>query len=78
NNDEQQRVWCWNESARKVYRYDETVHSHWKLLFSINGALADNKYQPFNSHLDWEIAQWAVREQISQMSFNCLLNIPEV
>ncbi|KIK51245.1 hypothetical protein GYMLUDRAFT_142519, partial [Collybiopsis luxurians FD-317 M1] len=28
--------------------------------------------------LDWELAQWAIREQIPQMSFNRLLNIPQV
>ncbi|KAE9389172.1 hypothetical protein BT96DRAFT_762258, partial [Gymnopus androsaceus JB14] len=35
-------------------------------------------YKPFRNRLDWEIAQWAVKEKIHQKSFNRLLNIPQV
>ncbi|KAJ3819830.1 hypothetical protein F5880DRAFT_1466499, partial [Lentinula raphanica] len=33
---------------------------------------------PFASRLDWEISQWAVKEKVSQSSFNRLLKIPQV
>ncbi|KAE9385560.1 hypothetical protein BT96DRAFT_759161, partial [Gymnopus androsaceus JB14] len=35
-------------------------------------------YAPFSSQLDWEIALWAVRENIGQGSLNRLLAIPGV
>ncbi|KAF9058790.1 hypothetical protein BDP27DRAFT_1240270, partial [Rhodocollybia butyracea] len=35
-------------------------------------------YHPFASQLDWEIAQWAVTEKISQKALDCLLNVPQV
>ncbi|KAJ3711596.1 hypothetical protein C8R42DRAFT_544044, partial [Lentinula raphanica] len=35
-------------------------------------------YSPFASRLEWEISQWAVKEKVSQGSFNRLLKIPEV
>ncbi|KIK50407.1 hypothetical protein GYMLUDRAFT_110459, partial [Collybiopsis luxurians FD-317 M1] len=35
-------------------------------------------YVPFSSHIEWELAQWAIKEKISQKSFNWLLQIPQV
>ncbi|KAJ3737970.1 hypothetical protein EV360DRAFT_9234, partial [Lentinula raphanica] len=35
-------------------------------------------YSPFASRLEWEISQWAVKEKVSQSSFNRLLEIPQV
>ncbi|KAJ3752442.1 hypothetical protein EV360DRAFT_20913, partial [Lentinula raphanica] len=35
-------------------------------------------YSPFSSRLEWEIAQWAVRERVSQSSFDRLLKIPQM
>ncbi|KAJ3756691.1 hypothetical protein EV360DRAFT_30984, partial [Lentinula raphanica] len=35
-------------------------------------------YSPFPSRLEWEISQWAVKEKVSQSSFNRLLKIPQI
>ncbi|KAF9065520.1 hypothetical protein BDP27DRAFT_1384504 [Rhodocollybia butyracea] len=35
-------------------------------------------YHPFASQLDWEIAQWAVTEKISQKALDRLLKVPQV
>jgi hypothetical protein len=75
--DAQQWTWQWDESAGKVLRYEDTIHSRWRSLFS-DGDSPDKGYLPFNSRLDWEIAQWAVKEDISQTSLNNLLEIPQV
>lgn len=72
----EERTWRWNDDAGWVYGHKHPVHGRWSSLFSSTSA--ENDYQPFNSRLDWEIAQWAVREKISQTSFDRLLNIPQV
>ncbi|THU92856.1 hypothetical protein K435DRAFT_582310, partial [Dendrothele bispora CBS 962.96] len=33
---------------------------------------------PFSSELDWQLARWAIEEQVSQSSFNKLLEIPKM
>jgi hypothetical protein len=71
-------TWQWHPSAGKVYRYEPTVHQQWQGLFSMEGTNANEGYQPFTSRLDWEVAQWAVKEKIPQRSFNRLLRIPQV
>ncbi|KAJ3512046.1 hypothetical protein NMY22_g15452 [Coprinellus aureogranulatus] len=38
----------------------------------------DNPYAPFESELDWRVAQWAVKETVSQSAFDRLLEIPGV
>ncbi|KAJ8095446.1 hypothetical protein PM082_023216 [Marasmius tenuissimus] len=38
----------------------------------------DNIYSPFASKLDWEIARWAVQENVGQAAFDRLLKIPGV
>ncbi|KAF5364854.1 hypothetical protein D9757_012748 [Collybiopsis confluens] len=35
-------------------------------------------YHPFSSRLEWELAQWAIREKISHSSVDRLLQIPRV
>ncbi|KIK58438.1 hypothetical protein GYMLUDRAFT_171155 [Collybiopsis luxurians FD-317 M1] len=67
--------WQWHPSVGKVYRCEEVIHQKWKDLFA---GKSNPQYFPFTLHLDWEIAQWAVKENISQHSLNCLLQVPEV
>lgn len=74
--EEESRTYVWHPSAGRVYRQEKTVHS--PSLFSADASGSDQGYEPFNSRLDWEVAQWAVKEKISQKSFNRLLEIPEV
>jgi len=66
----------WHPSAGRVYGKEETVHARWKSLFA-PGCDPRSEYRPFSSRLDWEIAQWAVKEKIPQKSFNRLLKIPQ-
>ncbi|KAJ3718877.1 hypothetical protein C8R42DRAFT_697291 [Lentinula raphanica] len=35
-------------------------------------------YSPFSSCLEWEVSHWAVKEKVSQSSFNRLLQIPQI
>ena len=73
------RTWHWHPTAGKVYDYESTVHERWQNIFSKgNDGNPGQEYWPFNSRLDWEIAQWAVKEKITQRSFNRLLQIPQV
>lgn len=67
----------WNESAGKIYRHEPSVHARWQTLFTRQASSLDG-YEPFCSQLDWEVAQWAVKEQISQTSLNRFLKIPDV
>ncbi|KIK58858.1 hypothetical protein GYMLUDRAFT_114825, partial [Collybiopsis luxurians FD-317 M1] len=65
-------------TAGKVYRHEPTVHTHWQTLFGEATDQADLVYTPFSSCIEWELAQWAIKENIPQRSFDCLLQIPEV
>lgn len=66
----------WHQTAGQVYGQEPMIHARWQALF--NAGPDSQAYKPFRSRLDWEIAQWAVKEKIPQKSFNRLLNIPEV
>lgn len=74
--DAEQPTFKWHQSAGQVYGEEPIIHARWQSLF--NSGSDSQAYQPFRSRLDWEIAQWAVKEKISQKSFNRLLNIPQV
>ncbi|KAJ3718881.1 hypothetical protein C8R42DRAFT_556952, partial [Lentinula raphanica] len=53
--------------AGKVLRVSENVHEKWKRVLS---GKEEDVYSLFGSRLDWEISQWAVKEKVSQASFN--------
>lgn len=80
--DEDEKTWTyrWHPTAGKVYEYKQNINSHWRSLFQqgYGSSASDQAYKPFNSRLDWEIAQWATKEKISQKSFDRLLDIPSV
>lgn len=38
----------------------------------------DQRFRPFNSELDWKIAQWAVKDSASHAAFDRFLEIPGV
>ncbi|KAJ3965877.1 hypothetical protein EV361DRAFT_774298, partial [Lentinula raphanica] len=61
--------------AGEVLRRESTVYQRWQRIFS-KKVIED--YKPFESRLEWEISQWAVKEKLSQKSFDRLLKIPEV
>ncbi|KIK69406.1 hypothetical protein GYMLUDRAFT_237209 [Collybiopsis luxurians FD-317 M1] len=77
NNDTQERTHKWHPTARRIYRQEPTVYSHWESLLA-EGHDTNAEYEPFTSQLEWEIVQWVVQEKISQKSFTCLLQIQEV
>lgn len=78
DDDTQSHTWHWHPSAGRVYRYEPIIYQRWKTLFTDEGTTVDGDYRPFSSRLDWEMAQWAVKEKITQSSFTRLLRIPEV
>ncbi|KIK49784.1 hypothetical protein GYMLUDRAFT_101665, partial [Collybiopsis luxurians FD-317 M1] len=64
-------------TAGKIERHEPALNARWQLLFA-HGEAPNDQYKPFRSRLDWEIAQWALREKIPQKSVNRLLQIPEL
>lgn len=68
----------WHPSAGKVYARRDATFTHWKRAFDSHTGPSDSDFAPFQSRLDWEISQWAVKEDISQKSLNRLLQIPQV
>lgn len=68
----------WHQTAGQVYAQEPMIHARWQALFGAGPELHAHAYKPFNSRLDWEIAQWAIKEKIPQKSFNRLLRIPQV
>lgn len=74
--DAEQPTYKWHQTAGQVYGHEPTIHNRWQALF--NAGPESQQYKPFHNRLDWEIAQWAVKEKIHQKSFNRLLNIPQV
>lgn len=74
------RTTIWSPDGDNVVETNPTKHQTWDCLFgaSKGTAAADQSYAPFGSRLDWEIAQWAIKEKIHQGSLDRLLKIPEV
>ncbi|KAF5364863.1 hypothetical protein D9757_012750 [Collybiopsis confluens] len=72
------RTYSWHPTAGKIYRHMSDVRTRWKALFSGSEVGSHEIYRPFASRLDWELAQWAVKEKITHSSFDRLLQIPEV
>lgn len=66
----------WHQTAGQVYGQEPMIHARWQALFNAGPDI--QAYKPFNSRLDWEMAQWAIKEKIPQKSFNRLLSIPQV
>ncbi|KAF5356508.1 hypothetical protein D9757_014228 [Collybiopsis confluens] len=72
------RTWRWHPTAGKVYGHQPDCHRRWEALFSSNNPEFSEAYRPFSSRLEWELAQWAIKEKITQSSFNRLLRIPQI
>ncbi|KAF5347871.1 hypothetical protein D9757_014942 [Collybiopsis confluens] len=70
-------VYKWHPTAGAVIGHEPTAHERWKSIFHPEKKTGQ-PYLPFGSRLDWEIAQWAIKEKIPQNSFDRLLKIPEV
>ena len=83
-----ERVEVEYEGAGWVIRMDETVHEKWRQSFGgpdtegdvlmEESSQAGNKFSPFASQLDWQVAKWAVQEGIGHKSLDRLLGIPGV
>ncbi|KAJ3766943.1 hypothetical protein EV361DRAFT_781758, partial [Lentinula raphanica] len=68
-----------HSTAGEVIRVDRDVQQRWNGISSRKEETADAEcYSPFSSRTEWEIAQWAVKDKISQGSLNRLLQIPQV
>ncbi|KAF5365822.1 hypothetical protein D9757_014439 [Collybiopsis confluens] len=79
NEDDEPQTWWWHSSAGRVIGSEPSVLHSWKSIFSEKGGpQGHDEYYPFVSHLDWKVAEWAVREKISQKSFDQFLQIPQI
>ncbi|KAF9059021.1 hypothetical protein BDP27DRAFT_1156311, partial [Rhodocollybia butyracea] len=91
DDEDEPRTWQWNNTAGKVINKRKTVYERWESILKSKGQqelssgttthddnLDQKCYHPFASQLDWEIAQWAVTEKISQKALDHLLNVPQV
>ncbi|KAF9061039.1 hypothetical protein BDP27DRAFT_1149834, partial [Rhodocollybia butyracea] len=91
DDEDEPRTWQWNDTAGKVINKHKTVYERWESILKSKGQqelssgttthddnLDQKCYHPFASQLDWEIAQWAVTEKISQKGLDRLLNVPQV
>ncbi|KAF5335612.1 hypothetical protein D9757_015360 [Collybiopsis confluens] len=60
--------------------FDEDPESRTWIWHSTAGKNPDasEAYHPFTSRLEWELAQWAIKEKITHSSFNRLLTTPQV
>ncbi|KAJ3746054.1 hypothetical protein DFH05DRAFT_1385263, partial [Lentinula detonsa] len=76
DDDSPECTWHWHPTAGNVLRTEPTVHDRWKSLFVGKCSEAAESYKPFNSRLEWEMAQWMVKEKVSQKAFDRLLKIP--
>ncbi|KAF5381819.1 hypothetical protein D9757_008321 [Collybiopsis confluens] len=80
NEEDEPRTWWWHPTAGKVIGKDDSVYHKWKNIFleQSENQTSVKEYFPFASQLDWEVAEWAVKEKISQKSFDRFLQIPQV
>ncbi|KAG1803489.1 uncharacterized protein BJ212DRAFT_1216931, partial [Suillus subaureus] len=76
-------------TAGRVIRMEETVHAKWWTQFGlgdggeeVGSESSDNEddtlFYPFASHLDWQVACWAVQEGTGYKAFDRLLAIPSI
>ncbi|KAF5361325.1 hypothetical protein D9757_013558 [Collybiopsis confluens] len=64
NEDDEPQTWWWHSSAGRVIGSEPSVLHSWKSIFSEKGGpQGHDEYYPFVSHLDWKVAEWAVREK---------------
>ncbi|KAK7020726.1 hypothetical protein VNI00_017626 [Paramarasmius palmivorus] len=74
--------------AGLVIRMDESLHEKWRRNHTADsladdpmdggGSAGSNDYGPFASQIDWEVARWAVKDNIGHNSLDRLLAIPGV
>ena len=81
DSDEDARVFDIHPTAGKILRHQTSdqqsyLDSDGDLHMFQEGA--DSKFHPFNSELDWKIAQWAIKEGPGKNAFDRLLKIPGV
>ncbi|KAF5354527.1 hypothetical protein D9757_014017 [Collybiopsis confluens] len=76
--DTESRTWKWHPTAGKPYGRRPDIHQRWEALFASSSPDSSEPYHPFSSRLEWELSQWAIKEQINHSSFDRLLKIPQV
>jgi hypothetical protein len=75
-------------TAGKVIRMNDNLHAKWKRSFGLatdsNGDIemggpdSSSAFAPFASELDWQIAEWVIKDGPGHKAFDRLLNIPGV
>lgn len=82
------------KDAGHVLRIEESLKTQWRRLFEANtgirdvvregttnlntGKLPPEAFAPFTSELDWQVAQWFIKEDVGHSAFDRFLQIPEV
>lgn len=65
-------------TAGKIYRKDIPIQERWHEAITNPNAPNINIFNPFESEVDWRIAEWFVDEGPSMSANDRLLKIPEV
>lgn len=63
--------------AARVLWTDETLHERWQREFGDEGG-QDGRFAPFDSEVDWRVAEWALKSGVSHRQLDRLLAIPGV
>jgi hypothetical protein len=77
DDDDDERVVVVEKDAGHVLRKETPPHSK---ICDEEGDIdmVENSFYPFNSELDWRIAQWAIKENPGHKAFDRLLSVPGV
>jgi hypothetical protein len=77
DDEDDERVVVVEKDAGYVLRKERPPHSK---ICDEEGDIdmVENFFHPFNSELDWQIAQWAIKENPGHKAFDRLLSVPGV
>ena len=77
DDDDDERIVVVEKDAGHVCRKEKPPNSK---IYDKEGDvdMTENPFHPFNSELDWRIAQWAIKEDPGHKAFDRLLSIPGV
>ena len=75
--DDDQRFIQIDENAGRIYRQDPPPR-HCQVDKDGDSSMGNSPFFPFESELDWRVAQWAVKDGPGHNAFNRLLEIPGV
>jgi hypothetical protein len=84
DDDQDERIIIVEKEAGQVHRMESPPHFHARASeIDPEGDInmtetSNNSFHPFNSELDWRVAQWAIKDNPGHKAFDRLLSIPGV